>query len=192
MIYSTNLVIGLSLRLCCESLPETDAFDNSTAFSRYRTKIDHFPNVYSGALGGGAEITTACDYRLCSSHEKMRIGFVHSKMGIVPAWGGTHRLVQIVGKTKALDLLLTGSLLDKEKALHIGLVNGIANNVDESYYWLLDRVKQDVSVVRAAKAAIANAAQIPAHVIENESRLFAPLWGGRANKEALAKHIKHR
>lgn len=112
-------------------------------------------------------------------------------MGIVPAWGATTRLVNIVGKRKALDLILSGALLNGKEALANGLADGIVNTLEEAQDWLLNRVKQDKNVVRAAKASVVNASMVSQEVWENERRLFAPLWGGPANKRALEMNIKH-
>ncbi|XP_065204920.1 ethylmalonyl-CoA decarboxylase-like [Planococcus citri] len=145
-----------------------------------------------GAIGGGSEIITACDFRLCCSDEKTKIGFVHSKMGIVPAWGGTRRLVDIVGRRKALDLILTAKLLNNKEALQIGLVDDIVNDFQQAYEWLASRVKAHRSITRAAKASVLNGSLITADEEELERKIFAPLWGGAANKAALQMSIKHK
>ena len=59
------------------------------------------------ALGGGAELMTACDYRL--ARENAKIGFVQVRIGITTVWGGGARLVQLIGYNKALNLLATGN-----------------------------------------------------------------------------------
>ena len=59
------------------------------------------------ALGGGAELMTACDYRL--ARENAKIGFVQVRIGITAVWGGGARLVQLIGYNKALNLLATGN-----------------------------------------------------------------------------------
>jgi len=150
------------------------------------------PVNFSGTIGGGAEFTLACDYRLFSSDSSTRIGFIHKRMGVVPAWDGASKLVQIVGKCKALDLLLTGKLLSYEEAREIGLVDDLVDDLPGAEAWLLEKVKHDASVVRAAKAIIVNAASRCPEIRNNdEQRIFASLWNAPANRLALESKIKH-
>lgn len=67
--------------------------------------------VQGKAIGGGAELLTICDFRLAT--RSANIGFVHKKLGITTGWSGGVRLVNLVGKNKALDLLLFGRQLSK-------------------------------------------------------------------------------
>lgn len=73
--------------------------------------------------GGGCEIALACTFRIAS--DRARFALPEVSVGILPGWGGTQRLVQIIGKTKALELVLTGNAIDAGEALRIGLVNRV-------------------------------------------------------------------
>jgi enoyl-CoA hydratase len=75
------------------------------------------------ALGGGCELALACHLRIAS--ENARFGQPEVKLGIAPGYGGTVRLPRIVGKAKALELLLTGEMIDAAEAQRIGLVNRV-------------------------------------------------------------------
>jgi enoyl-CoA hydratase len=75
------------------------------------------------ALGGGCELAMACHLRIAS--ENARFGQPEVKLGIAPGYGGTVRLPRIVGKARALELLLTGDMIDAEEARRIGLVNRV-------------------------------------------------------------------
>ncbi len=79
--------------------------------------------VNGAAIGGGAEIAVACDMRVCV--DTARIGFTQSQLAIMPAWGGIERLVQLVGRSRALYLLLGGHAVDAYTALAIGLVEEV-------------------------------------------------------------------
>src|SRR5476649_767204 len=72
------------------------------------------------ALGGGCELTLACDVRIASSNA--RFGQPEIRLGIIPGWGGTQRLPRLIGRSAATDLLLTGDPIDAARALAIGLV----------------------------------------------------------------------
>jgi enoyl-CoA hydratase len=73
------------------------------------------------ALGGGCELAMACHLRIAS--EKAQFGQPEVNLGIIPGYGGTQRLIQYIGKTKATELMMTGDLLNAQEAYRLGLVN---------------------------------------------------------------------
>ncbi len=75
------------------------------------------------ALGGGCELAMSCHVRIASEFGKF--GQPEVKLGLVPGYGGTQRLVHLVGKGRALELLLTGGIIDATEAYRIGLVNKV-------------------------------------------------------------------
>jgi enoyl-CoA hydratase len=75
------------------------------------------------ALGGGCELAMACHLRIAS--ETARFGQPEVKLGLAPGYGGTIRLARLVGKGRALELLLTGAMIDAQEAWRIGLVNRV-------------------------------------------------------------------
>ena len=77
------------------------------------------------ALGGGCELALVCDVRIASSNAK--IGQPEVTIGIPPGWGGTQRLVRIVGPAKAKELVFTGKMITAEEAAQIGLVNRVVS-----------------------------------------------------------------
>jgi 3-hydroxypropionyl-coenzyme A dehydratase len=77
------------------------------------------------ALGGGCELAMACDIRIASSNAK--IGQPEVTIGIPPGWGGTQRLMRIVGPAKAKELIFTGKMISADEAYQIGLVNKVIN-----------------------------------------------------------------
>ncbi|WP_209123565.1 enoyl-CoA hydratase/isomerase family protein [Alkalihalobacillus sp. BA299] len=73
------------------------------------------------ALGGGCELALSCDIRIAANHAKL--GLPELKLGIIPGGGGTQRLSRIVGKGKAMEMVLTGKMVDSKEAERIGLVS---------------------------------------------------------------------
>ena len=81
------------------------------------------------ALGGGCELALVCDLRICSSNAK--IGQPEVTIGIPPGWGGTQRLLRIIGPAKAKEMIFTGKMINAEEAYSIGLVNDVIRLTQE-------------------------------------------------------------
>ena len=81
------------------------------------------------ALGGGCELALVCDIRICSSNAK--IGQPEVTIGIPPGWGGTQRLLRIVGPAKAKEMIFTGKMISADEAYNIGLVNDVISLTKE-------------------------------------------------------------
>jgi enoyl-CoA hydratase len=99
------------------------------------------------ALGGGCELAMACHFRLCS--ENAKFGQPEVNLGLIPGYGGTQRLTQLVGKGKSMELQMTAHIIDANEALRIGLVNHVTT-ADS----LLERTKDILQIIQS-KAPIA-------------------------------------
>ena len=115
-------------------------------------KIENSPKpivaaVNGFALGGGCELAMACHFRLCS--ENAKFGQPEVNLGLIPGYGGTQRLTQLVGKGKSMELQMTGNLADAGEALRLGLVNYITSAEE-----LLSKTKEILQVIHS-KAPIA-------------------------------------
>ena len=77
------------------------------------------------ALGGGLELAMACHFRLASDNAKM--GLPEVSLGVIPGYGGTQRLPQLVGKGRAMEMIMTAGMIDANTALNYGLVNHVVN-----------------------------------------------------------------
>ena len=99
------------------------------------------------ALGGGCELAMACHMRVAS--ENAKFGQPEVNLGLIPGYGGTQRLTMLVGKGKAIELLLTGNMIDAATALQLGLVNYVVTS-DE----LLNKAKEILTIINL-KAPIA-------------------------------------
>ncbi|WP_296315932.1 enoyl-CoA hydratase/isomerase family protein [Winogradskyella sp. UBA3174] len=75
------------------------------------------------ALGGGLELAMACHFRVASSNAKM--GLPETSLGVIPGYGGTQRLPQLVGKGRAMEMVMTAGMIDANQALNYGLVNHV-------------------------------------------------------------------
>ena len=89
-------------------------------------KIENCPKpvvaaVNGFALGGGCELAMACHFRLASDNAKF--GQPEVNLGLIPGYGGTQRLTMLVGKGKAMELMMTGNIIDAAEAKLLGLVN---------------------------------------------------------------------
>lgn len=80
------------------------------------------------ALGGGLELAMACHFRIASDNAKM--GLPETSLGVIPGYGGTQRLPQLVGKGRAMELVMTASMIDAETAKAYGLVNHVTTQED--------------------------------------------------------------
>ena len=90
--------------------------------------IDIFPKpviamINGFCLGGGCELALACDIRTAS--EKAKLGQPEINLGIIPGGGGTQRLTRLIGEGKAMEMILTGDMIDAQRAFNLGLVNHV-------------------------------------------------------------------
>ena len=96
-------------------------------------KIENSPKpiiaaVNGFALGGGCELAMSCHFRIAS--ENAKFGQPEVNLGLVPGYGGTQRLTQLIGKGRSLELLISGNLIDANTALQYGLVNHLSSTAE--------------------------------------------------------------
>ena len=77
-------------------------------------------------MGGGLELALSCHFRIMVDDPKATMGLTELNLGIIPGWGGTQRLTRVVGKARALDMILFSKRVDAREALAIGLINQIS------------------------------------------------------------------
>src|SRR5438105_6225467 len=118
-------------------------------------KIEHTPKIFvaaiSGhALGGGLEIALACDFRFAAEGE-YRLGLPEVTLGLLPGNGGTQRLGRLIGRTRALDLMLRGETVAPARALELGFVDRVVEGDV-----LSEAVEYVASLARGATLAVGN------------------------------------
>jgi enoyl-CoA hydratase len=150
--------------------------------------------INGDCLGGGCEVALAADIRVVS--ESSHFGFKQVALGITPAWGGRRRLVRLVGRSKALMLLLSGELLDAHEAERIGLADKVIPRGDMLTV-ALELARQIAAhppmAVRAIKRAVNyDCASSDAEAMAFEADLFATTWVSNDHQEALAARKEKR
>jgi enoyl-CoA hydratase/carnithine racemase len=150
--------------------------------------------INGDCLGGGCEVALAADIRIAS--DSSHFGFKQVALGITPAWGGRRRLVRLVGRSKALMLLLSGELIDAHEATRIGLVDRVVpgGQVVAAATELARQIADNpLLAVRAIKRAVNyDSASSDADSVEFEADLFAQTWISDDHKEALAARREKR
>jgi enoyl-CoA hydratase len=144
----------------------------------FRTAMDRCPQpiiaaIRGYALGGGLELALACDLRLAS--EDAQLGLTEINLAIIPGGGGTQRLPRLIGRGRALEMILTGARIDAREALRIGLVErvvpgaGVLAAARELARTLADKAPV---ALRYAKEAVVKGLELP---LANGLRLEADL-----------------
>ena len=145
------------------------------------------------ALGGGCELAMSCHFRIAS--EQAKFGQPEVNLGLIPGYGGTQRLVQLIGKGKAMELLLSAHLIDANEAKQLGLVNYVTTAET-----LLEHTRQILSVINS-KAPLAVAACIKAaNAVFDETRdgyaeeikEFGACFNTEDRKEGTAAFLEKR
>jgi enoyl-CoA hydratase len=146
------------------------------------------------ALGGGCELALQCDLIIAADNAKF--GQPEIKLGIIPGIGGTQRLTRAVGKAKAMDLILTGRMMDVEEAERSGLVARIVplqSLIEEAVKVAATIASMSLPAVLAAKEAVDRAFETSlAEGVRFERRVFHSLFATRDQKEGMAAFIEKR
>jgi enoyl-CoA hydratase len=178
-------------------LSAVDAFMGDFAAAWHATASARKPviaAVAGFALGGGCELVMQCDIVIAADTAKF--GQPEIKLGIIPGIGGTQRLPRAVGKAKAMDLILTGRMMDAAEAERAGLVSRVvpaANLMDEAMKVAETVAAMSLPALMAAKEAVARAFEMPlAEGIRYERRVFHALFATEDQKEGMAAFMEKR
>jgi enoyl-CoA hydratase/carnithine racemase len=176
----------------------TDMVDRSAALQDAFTAVARIPKptvaaVTGYALGGGCELTLACDFRVAADNAKF--GQPEILLGVIPGAGGTQRLSRLVGASRAKDIIFTGRFVSAEEALRIGLVDEVVAPEDV-YAAARRRVERYVGgpayAIRAAKEAIDRGLEVDLETgMEIERMQFAGLFATRDRAIGMASFVEH-
>lgn len=172
-----------------------------SAFARPRRLLDRMEAlpvpviaaINGIALGGGAELTLACDIRLAVATAS--IGFPYVRLGLTPGWHGAERLTRAIGYTNAMHLITTGEPVDAGEALRLGLVNRVCDGpVVEAALALAEKLAAAAPLSLAATKRVLLASS---HLPRDEARRlaeddFADLWLSEDHREAEAAFAAKR
>ncbi|HXW64309.1 MAG TPA: enoyl-CoA hydratase [Burkholderiaceae bacterium] len=146
------------------------------------------------ALGGGNELAMACDIIIAA--DNARFGQPEIKLGIIPGAGGTQRLPRAVGKSKAMDLVLTGRMMDAQEAERAGLVARVvpADKLLEEALTVAGTIASySLASVLMAKEALVRAYEMPlSEGILFERRMFHALFATEDQKEGMTAFLEKR
>lgn len=145
------------------------------------------------ALGGGCELAMSCHFRIAS--ENAKFGQPEVNLGLIPGYGGTQRLTQLIGKGRAIELLITANMIDANTALQYGLVNYVVPQEE-----LLNKAKSILEVINS-KAPLAVGGCIKAanavfdeslNGFETEVKEFGKCFNTKDVKEGIAAFLEKR
>ena len=159
-----------------------------------RTRKPTIAAIAGYALGGGCELAMMCDLIIAADNAKF--GQPEIKLGVIPGIGGTQRLTRAVGKAKAMDLCLTGRMMDAAEAERAGLVARVvplAELMDTALAAADTIAQMSRTAVMLAKESINRAFELPlAEGIRFERRVFHSLFATADQKEGMAAFIAKR
>jgi enoyl-CoA hydratase len=145
------------------------------------------------ALGGGLELAMSCHFRLASDNAKM--GLPEVTLGVIPGYGGTQRLAQLIGKGRAMEMIMTAKMLSAEDALNAGLVNHVTKQeelLEACQKIALKIVKNSPSAISSAIKAINAGYQDGVNGFETEIEEFGKCFGTEDFKEGTTAFIEKR
>jgi len=191
-------VAGADIKEMADFTPE-QAREFATAGHEVMRLIEDFPRpviaaVNGFALGGGCELALVCDVRIAS--EKARLGLPEVGLGVIPGFGGTQRLVRLIGRSAAKLLRFTGDVVPAPRALALGLVDEVVPAET-----LLPRCQEIARTIASkgpvgvsfAKLAVNHGADVSlAEGLAYETELFAKVFATADQKEGMKAFVEKR
>ncbi len=192
-------IAGADIKMLKSVKSQEESLEMTSMFHRVLTKIEEMRKPVIAAingfcLGGGLEVALACHMRVAG--DKAQLGVPEIKLGVYPGAGATQRLPRVVGKAKALELILTGDFISAQEALQLGLVNCVVPNdkVVEEATALAKKItsKGQVAVHHAMEVVIEGLKGDLSSGLELEAEYFAKLFETEDMKEGRAAFLEKR
>ena len=193
-----SFIAGADIKIM-QNLDQSKAYEFSKIGQNLTNTIENSSKLVIAAingfaLGGGCEISLACHLRFASQNAKFSQPEV--KLGLIPGWGGTQRLIKIVGKSFALEMILSGNMIDSKRAFSLGLVNGVFPNET----LLKDVLDLTNKILKNGPIAVKNSlfciqkSERVSHEegMEIEANLFAESFKTKEVKEGISAFIEKR
>ena len=145
------------------------------------------------ALGGGLELAMACHFRIAS--DTARMGLPEVSLGVIPGYGGTQRLPQLIGKGRAMEMIMTAGMIDAQKALSYGLVNHVVSQ--EALLPLCEKIATRISnnslvAIKYAIKAINAGFNDDVNGYASEIEAFGDCFGTADFKEGTSAFLEKR
>lgn len=162
-------------------------------------KIEHSPlisiaGINGFALGGGLELALACDMRVLS--EKAKVGLPEVSLGLIPGFGGTQRLGRLVGKGKAMEVVLSGEMYSAEDAYQMGIANALVSPealMETCEKYAASILKRGPIATREAKNVINRGLDLSMEEgLYQEKVSFVALFQKEEAKEGLSAFLEKR
>jgi len=138
-------------------------------------------------FGGGLELALCCDFRIASSRAKF--GQTEVNLGLIPGWGGGQRLVSLLGRTRALDLVLSGRLFRADEAFEMGLIQKVSKPkelIDDAKEFLKPYLVKNKQTIALAKQSLGLHLEMPQKdALVREADLFAESWSLETTKKTI-------
>ncbi|MCM3584169.1 enoyl-CoA hydratase-related protein [Mesobacillus maritimus] len=145
-------------------------------------------------LGGGLELALACDFRICDENTKM--GLPEVNLGLFPGAGGTQRLPRLIGKSKAMEMIMFGTPIEAEEAKQLGLVNKVvpAGLVEEEAMSWANTLKEKPRVaIQKIKKTIQHGSNLPlSEGLRYEMEMFAEMFVSEDTTEGVTAFLEKR
>lgn len=146
------------------------------------------------ALGGGLEMSMACDF--CYASDKAKLGLPETTLGIMPGFGGTQKLARLIGRAKANEMIFTGKLLSAAEALACGLVNAVypAAELLEKTLETAKKIAGNglLGVAHAKESVRSGLDMTESEGMNHESLLFAALFASADQREGMKAFLDKR
>ena len=151
--------------------------------------------INGDAFGGGCEILTACDIRIATS--QARFSFAQIRNGLTTGWGGTGRLVRLIGHSRAMELLLTGRIITAHEAQQIGLVHRLVDEGEDLMTAVHTTAQDLINLPRQALANLKSLVYTASSsdlvtTNQHEAQFFAQLYAQPDHREALQAFLEKR